>query len=63
MSDQLLKMNDLLDRYQVTRNTIDRWVSDGEFPKPIWLSKRTQRWRLKDIQEYEAQINAQEGEV
>ena len=62
MSDQLLTMNDLLDRYQVTRYTIDRWVSDGEFPKPIWIGKRTKRWRLEDIQEYELQAQAQEGD-
>ena len=62
MSDQLLTMNDLLDRYQVSRWTFVKWVSDGEFPKPISLGERSKRWRLEDIQEYESQIQAQEGD-
>lgn len=62
MSDQLLTMNDLTDRYQVSRKTIQNWISRGAFPKPLRVGGETLRWRPDDVREYELQIQAQEGD-
>ena len=36
-------------RYQVTRQTIWRWVREGNFPPPIQLGKAAVRWHEADI--------------
>jgi predicted DNA-binding transcriptional regulator AlpA len=31
--------------------TVDRWVKEGNFPKPIFVSDRAPaRWRLRDVE-------------
>ena len=42
-------------RYEVSRSTPWRWVEQGRFPKPIKLSPGCTRWRLSDIEAFEAQ--------
>lgn len=46
-------------RFGVSRATIWRWVSLGKFPSPIKLSPGCTRWRLADVEAWEA---AQGGE-
>ena len=41
-------------RYSVSRNTIWRWTEKGEMPKPIKLSPGCTRWRLADVELWEA---------
>ncbi|TNB87207.1 AlpA family phage regulatory protein [Paracoccus marcusii] len=42
-------------RYNVTRPTVWRWVkADPTFPKPISLSPGCTRWRLDEIESWEA---------
>lgn len=42
-------------RYNVTRPTVWRWVkADSTFPKPISLSPGCTRWRLDEIESWEA---------
>ncbi|MFT6225950.1 MAG: prophage regulatory protein [Paracoccaceae bacterium] len=41
-------------RYHVTRQTIWRWVRDRKFPAPVSLSPGCTRWRLSDIEAWEA---------
>lgn len=42
-------------RYSVTRPTVWRWVkTDPNFPKPISLSPGCTRWRLDEIEAWEA---------
>jgi len=45
----------LADRYGVSRVTIWRWrKSDPSFPMPVNLSPGCVRWRLSQIEEWEA---------
>lgn len=41
-------------RYSVSRNTVWRWAKDGTFPKPAQLSPQCTRWRLADLEAWEA---------
>lgn len=42
-------------RYNVTRPTVWRWLkTDPAFPKPISLSPGCTRWRLDEIEAWEA---------
>ncbi len=41
-------------RYSVSRNTVWRWAKDGSFPKPTQLSPQCTRWRLADLEAWEA---------
>jgi|TARA_B100000959_G_scaffold52017_2_gene54087 prophage regulatory protein len=42
-------------RFKVSRATIWRWAKEGHFPKPIRLSPGCTRWKLSDIEEWEAE--------
>ena len=45
----------LADRYSVVRQTVWRWLkTDPTFPKPVSLSPGCTRWRLADIEAWEA---------
>lgn len=50
LSDKLLA-----ERFSVSRATIWRWTSENKLPKPIKLATGTTRWRLADIEAFEAQ--------
>lgn len=41
-------------RYNVSKDTIWRWRREGDFPKPIRLGPKVSRWRLSDLETYEA---------
>jgi len=41
-------------RFNVSKDTIWRWRRESDFPKPILLGGRTSRWRLSDLEDYEA---------
>lgn len=50
LSDQ-----NLAGRYSVSRQTVWRWLkTDSTFPKPISLSPGCTRWRLDEIERWEA---------
>ena len=45
----------IAERYGVTRPTVWRWLkTDPTFPKPISLSPGCTRWRLDEIEAWEA---------
>lgn len=41
-------------RYSVHRATPWRWAQDGKFPKPVSLSPGCTRWKLSEIEAWEA---------
>ncbi|TIX34107.1 MAG: AlpA family phage regulatory protein [Mesorhizobium sp.] len=41
-------------RYGVGRAAIWRWVQNDTFPKPVRLSPGCSRWRLADLEAWEA---------
>lgn len=42
------------DRFSVSRQTIWRWRRVAEFPSPFSLSPGCTRWKLSDIEAWEA---------
>jgi len=42
-------------RYGVARATPWRWVEAGTFPQPVRLSPACTRWRLSDVEKWEAE--------
>lgn len=54
---QYLSDKDNANRYAVCRQTIWRWVREGNFPSPVKINGAT-RWKLSDLERWEAE---QEG--
>lgn len=50
-----LSVEQVSDRYNVSKDTIWRWRREGDFPKPIKLGGKTSRWRLSEIEAWESQ--------
>jgi len=49
---------EIADRYGVSRNTIWRWTKEGRLPSPVRLGPGCTRWRLADIEQWEAEREA-----
>lgn len=47
--NQLLRINDVSDFTSLAVSTINLWVAQGKFPKPIALSVTVKVWRMKDL--------------
>ncbi len=41
-------------RFGMSRNSVWRHVREGRLPQPIKLFEKTTRWRLSEIEEFEA---------
>lgn len=50
---------DMAARYQVSRQTVWRWVREGRFPKPIRLGAAAIRWSEEDILKWEQEKKAE----
>lgn len=44
--------------FNVSPDSIRRWIRQGKFPKPLRIGTGTSRWRRKDIEAYEATLSA-----
>jgi len=49
-----LSVEEVAGRYGVSKDTIWRWRREGDFPKPVKLGAKITRWRLNDIEDWEA---------
>ncbi|PXX97361.1 helix-turn-helix transcriptional regulator [Halomonas sp. LBP4] len=49
-----LTVKQLSARYGVSVPSVWRWAREGDFPQPVRLSKCCTRWRLDDIEAWEA---------
>lgn len=47
-----LKLEAVLERYQISKTTVWRWAAEGKFPKPKKFS-RTTRWAIADLEQWE----------
>ena len=47
--------NQVATRFGISRNSIWRLVKTGQLPQPVRLFKNTIRWRLSDIEVFEAE--------
>lgn len=44
----------LCDRYQISPPTLWRWAREGKMPKPIKIGPNCTRWKLEEIEKWEA---------
>ena len=51
-SKQLLRIAEVSDFTSLAKSTINLWVAQGKFPKPILLSPTIKVWRLKQLHEW-----------
>ncbi len=51
-----LSVEQVAQRFNVSKDTIWRWKRKSEFPKPVKLGGTTTRWRLADIEEWEGRL-------
>ena len=61
--EKLLKsVGDLFGREEVAKrlgikpNTLDKWVRDGRFKKPLKVGSRGVRWTEEDVRDYLRQV-------
>lgn len=52
-----LTVDQVATRFAVSKDSIWRWRREGDFPAPYKLSGRTARWRLAEIEAWEAQCS------
>lgn len=52
-----VSVTQLARRYGVDRSTVWRWVSkkDSTFPQPVRFSDQCTRWKLDEIEQYDAE--------
>lgn len=50
-----LSVDQLANRFGVSKDSIWRWRREGDFPKPVKLGPGTTRWRLADVEDFEKQ--------
>lgn len=55
MQERLVTDVHLAERYSVTRQTIWRWARETDFPAPVKLSGRCTRWKLSQVEAWEAE--------
>jgi len=48
----------LAERYSVSRASVWRWTSRGLLPPPVKFSEGCTRWRLDEIEERDAKLEA-----
>jgi predicted DNA-binding transcriptional regulator AlpA len=52
---ELLDLQAVADRYSVTIRSVQNWMKiNPEFPAPLRFSRRIVRWRLADLERFEA---------
>lgn len=51
-----LTVKQVAERFGVSTDTIWRWKRNGRFPKAVKLSSGSTRWRLADIEAFEASL-------
>ena len=50
-----LSVDQVAQRFNVSKDSIWRWKRNGEFPRPFKLGGST-RWRLSDIEDWESRL-------
>jgi prophage regulatory protein len=63
-SNQLLRINEVCHQTSVAKSTINLWVTQGKFPKPILLSPTIKVWKQSTVQEWiDSHLQAESSEV
>ena len=48
-NNQLLRIKEVSDFTSIAKSTINLWVAQGKFPKPISLSPTIKVWRFQQL--------------
>jgi prophage regulatory protein len=48
-ANQLLRIKEVSDLTSIAKSTINLWVAQGKFPKPIALSQTIKVWRVQQL--------------
>jgi len=56
--EKYLSDKELASRYEVSRVTPWRWSKKGAFPSPVKLGPNCTRWKLSDVEAWEAETRA-----
>jgi len=65
--DQLLRITEVSRLTSLAKSTINLWVSQGKFPKPLTLSPTIKVWRNQSLidwiekQSYEPSLHSKDG--
>jgi prophage regulatory protein len=51
-SNQLLRINEVSELTSLAKSTINLWVTQGKFPKPITLSPTIKVWKASQLDEW-----------
>jgi prophage regulatory protein len=51
-NNQLLRIKEVSDFTSIGKSTINLWVAQGKFPKPISLSPTIKVWRVQQLLEW-----------
>jgi prophage regulatory protein len=62
-TNQLLRIKDVSDLTSIAKSTINLWVAQGKFPKPITLSPTIKVWRVQELLEWIDAHSSIEGGV
>lgn len=58
MADIFLSDKQIMERYEISRNTVWRWVRERpDMPRPFKLTPGCTRWRLADLEKWESSKN------
>jgi len=52
MGKQYLTVNEVCIILSISKSTLYRMISDGDFPPPTRIGKRKSRWHVNVVQEY-----------
>jgi prophage regulatory protein len=61
-TNQLLRIKEVSDFTSIAKSTINLWVTQGKFPRPIVLSPTIKVWRMQQLLDWiESQPTAKQG--
>ena len=61
-TNQLLRIKEVSDFTSIAKSTINLWVTQGKFPRPIVLSPTIKVWRMQQLLDWiESQATAKQG--
>lgn len=60
-AEALLRMSDVRKMCGLSPSTVYQMMRDGRFPKPLQLGLRSVRWRMRDIEAWQAGLVQQKG--
>jgi prophage regulatory protein len=56
-SRMLLKLNEVCELLSVSRSTVYKLLSEGNFPRPVRLGARAIRWKVEDINDWRRSLD------